>query len=159
MAVRRRIFMGLEEGFCKTADKGGSKIRIGGLGDQCLQEGEGRDFHRGKCPEPFFLLHQEEFQKTVQLGKGDGETPAESLYRRKVQEILCQDTEDEEQAVAGIGDDEIREDGMGMAAGTDEAHDAEAVADRDTTYKVDQGTAVIGMDAAGTPGPTAGTGL
>ena len=46
-----------------------------------------------------------------------------------------------------------------MAAGTDEAHDAEAVADRDTTYKVDQGTAVIGMDAAGTPGPTAGTGL
>ena len=48
---------------------------------------------------------------------------------------------------------------MGMAAGTDEAHDAEAVADRDTTYKVDQGTSVIGMDAAGTPGPTAGTGL
>ena len=46
---------------------------------------------------------------------------------------------------------------MGMAAGTDEAHDAEAVADRDTTYKVDQGTSVIGMDAAGTPGPTAGT--
>ena len=151
--------MGLEEGFCKTADKGGSKIRIGGLGDQCLQEGEGRDFHRGKCPEPFFLLHQEEFQKTVQLGKGDGETPAEFLYRRKVQEILCQDTEDEEQAVARVGDDEIREDGMGMAAGTDEAHDAEAVADRDTTYKVDQGTAVISMDAAGTPGPTAGTGL
>ena len=151
--------MGLEEGFCKTADKGGSKIRIGGLGDQCLQEGEGRDFHRGKCPEPFFLLHQEEFQKTVQLGKGDGETPAESLYRRKVQEILCQDTEDEEQAVAGIGDDEIREDGMGMAAGTDEAHDAEAVADRGTTYEIHQGTAIIGMDAAGTPGPTAGTGL
>ena len=26
-------------------------------------------------------------------------------------------------------------------------------------YKVDQGTSVIGMDAAGTPGPTAGTGL
>lgn len=103
--------MGLEEGFCKTADKGGSKIRIGGLGEQCLQEGEGRDFHRGKCPEPFFLLHQEEFQKTVQLGKGDGETPAEALYSREVQEILCQDTEDEEQAVAGIGDDEIREDG------------------------------------------------
>ena len=45
---------------------------------------------------------------------------------------------------------------MGMAAGTDEAHDAEAVADRDTTYKVDQGTAVISMDAAGTPAPQQG---
>lgn len=107
--------MGLEEGFCKTADKGGSKIRIGGLGEQCLQEGEGRDFHRGKCPEPFFLLHQEEFQKTVQLGKGDGETPAEALYSREVQEILCQDTEDEEQAAAGVGDDEVWEDGMGVS--------------------------------------------
>ncbi len=32
---------------------------------------------------------------------------------------------------------------MGMAAGTDEAHDAEAVADRGTTYEVHQGTAVI----------------
>jgi hypothetical protein len=48
---------------------------------------------------------------------------------------------------------------MGMAAGTDEAHDAEAVADRGTTYEAHQGTAVIGMDAAGTLGPTAGTGL
>ena len=76
-----------------------------------------------------------------------------------MQEILRQDTEDEEQAVARVGDDEVREDGMGMAAGTDEAHDAEAVADRGTTYEIHQGTAIIGMDAAGTPGPTAGTGL
>ena len=159
LAVRRRIFMGLEEGFCKTADKGGSKIRIGGLGEQCLQEGEGRDFHRGKCPEPFFLLHQEEFQKTVQLGKGDGETPAEALYSREVQEILCQDTEDEEQAVAGIGDDEIREDGMGMAAGTDEAKDAEAVSDRGAIYEIHQGTVIIGMDLAAACCPTEGTGL
>lgn len=48
---------------------------------------------------------------------------------------------------------------MGMAAGADEAHDAEAVADRGAAYEVHQGTAIVGMDAAGTPGPTAGTGL
>ncbi len=29
---------------------------------------------------------------------------------------------------------------MGMATGTDEAHDAEAVADRGTAYEVHQGT-------------------
>ncbi len=48
---------------------------------------------------------------------------------------------------------------MGMATGTDEAHDAEAVADWGTAYEVHQGSVVIGMDAAGTLGPTAGTGL
>ena len=47
-------------------------------------------------------------------------------------------------------------DGMGMAAGTDEAHDAEAVADRAATYKVHQGTVIIGMDAAGSPTPQQG---
>ena len=45
----------------------------------------------------------------------------------------------------------------GMAAGTDEAQDAEAVANGSTIYEVDEGTAIIGMDAAGAFGPTAGT--
>ena len=95
----------------------------------------------------------------MQLGKGDGETPAEALYSREVQEILCQDTEDEEQAVAGIGDDEIREDGMGMAAGADEAKDAEAVSDRGAIYEIHQGTVIIGMDLAVACCPAEGTGL
>ena len=48
---------------------------------------------------------------------------------------------------------------MGMAAGTDEARDAEAVADRGAADEVYQGAAIVCMDAAGAPGPTAGTGL
>ncbi|RKI73892.1 hypothetical protein [Faecalibaculum rodentium] len=48
---------------------------------------------------------------------------------------------------------------MGMATGTDEAHDAEAVADWGTAYEVHQGSVVIGMDAAGAPGSATGTGL
>ena len=48
---------------------------------------------------------------------------------------------------------------MGMAAGTDEAHDAEAVADRGATYEVHQGAVIVCMDAAGTLRSTAGTGL
>ncbi len=76
-----------------------------------------------------------------------------------MQEILRQDTQEEEQAVAGVRDDEVREDGMGMATGTDEAHDAEAVADWGTAYEVHQGSVVIGMDAAGAPGSAPGTGL
>ena len=76
-----------------------------------------------------------------------------------MQEILRQDTEDEEQAVAGVGDDEVREDGMGMAAGTDEPHNTETVADRGTVYEVHQGAVIIGMDLAGPLYSTAGAGL
>ena len=38
-------------------------------------------------------------------------------------------------------------------------HDAEAVADWGTAYEVHQGSVVIGMDAAGSPGSATGTGL
>ena len=48
---------------------------------------------------------------------------------------------------------------MGMAAGTDQAQDAEAVADGDAAYEIDQRTVIIGMDPAGTLSPTAGAGL
>ncbi len=65
--------MGLEEGLCKTADKGGDEIQIGCLGEKGFQEGEAGSLHGGKCAEPFLLLLPEELQPRAQLGKGDGE--------------------------------------------------------------------------------------
>ncbi len=62
LAVRRRIFMGLEEGLCKTADKGGGEIRIGRLREQGFQEGKAGSLHGGKGTEPLLLLHPEELQ-------------------------------------------------------------------------------------------------
>ncbi len=62
-------------------------------------------------------------------------------------------------AIAGIRDNEIRQYGMGMVAGTDEAQDAEAVADRRAAHEVHQGTVIVGMDPAGALRPTPGTGL
>ena len=159
LAVKCRVFMGLEEGLCKTADKSGGEIRIGGLYGQVSEEGKAGCLHGGKGTKPLFLLHPEQLQPPVQLGKGDGEAFTEPLHSRQAQEIPRQDTEDEEQAVAGVGDDEVREDSMGMATGTDEAHDAEAVANRRAAYEVYQGAVIVCMDAAGTLRPTAGTGL
>ena len=80
LAVRRRIFMGLEEGLCETADKGGGKIRIGCLREQGLQEGKGGCLHRGKDAEPLFFLRPEKIQPALQLEKGDGETLTEPLH-------------------------------------------------------------------------------
>ena len=73
LAVRCRIFMGLEERLCKTAYKGGGEIRIGRLGEQGFQEGKAGSLHGGKHTEPFRLLSPEELQPPAQLGKGDGE--------------------------------------------------------------------------------------
>ena len=151
LAVMCRVFMGLEEGLPKTADKGGSEIGIAGCREQGLQEGKGS--------KPFLLLHPEKRQETVQLGKGDGEPFTEPLHCREVQEILRQNAEEEEEAIAGVRDDEVREDGMGMAAGTDQAQDAEAVSDGDAAYEIDQRTVVVGMDPAGTLCSTVGAGL
>ena len=151
--------MGLEEGLRKAADKGGGEIRIGGQTHQGLQEREGSCLHGQEYAQPFLLLRPEEGQPPAQLRKADGETPAECLYGRQAQEILRQDTEEEEQAIAGVWDDEVREDGMGMAAGTDEAQDAEAVADRNAAYEIHQGAVIIGMDPALPLCTTAGTGL
>ena len=151
--------MRLEEGLCKTADKGGGENRIGRLGEKGLQEGKAGSLHGGKHTKPLLLVCLEEPQPPAQLGKGDGEAFAELLHSGKAQEILREDAEEEEQAISGVRDDEVREDGMGMAAGTDEAHDAEAVADWGATYEVHQGAAIVGMDTAGAPGSATGTGL
>ena len=76
-----------------------------------------------------------------------------------MQEILSHGTEDEEQAIGGVGNNEVGEDGVGVAAGTDEAQDAEAVADRGAVHEIEEGAVIIGMDTAGAFGPTAGAGL
>ena len=69
----RGYFMGLEERLCKTADKGGGKIRINRLREQGLQEGKAGNLHGGKHAEPIFLLHPKELQPPAQPGKGDAE--------------------------------------------------------------------------------------
>lgn len=112
--------MGLEEGAYKTADKGGGKVGIGWQRKQGLQEGKAGGFHGRKRTKPLIFVRPENLEPPTQLGKGDGEAFAELLHGGKTDEILRQDAEDEEQAIARIRNDEIRKDSMGMAAGADE---------------------------------------
>ena len=68
--------------------------------------------------------------------------------------MLCEDTKDKEKAVAGIGNNGIREDSVGggtAAPGTDEPADKEIVFLRTAINKFDQGTFVIGMNAHTAP--------
>lgn len=159
LAVKGRIFVGLEEGDSETADKTGSKVGITGQPKKTFQEREIRGLHGRKKPHPLFLLPPEEGKPMVELFLVNKEAPAKFFYGRKVQEIFSQDAQDKEKAVGRIRDDEIRKDGMGMAAGTDKTQDAEAVPDRLAANKINQGTVIIGMDGAGSLYPTAGAGL
>lgn len=71
LAVKCRVFMGLEERLCKTADKGGGEIRIGRPGEKGLRGGKAGSIHGGKGIKPFLLLRPEELQPSEQLGKGE----------------------------------------------------------------------------------------
>ncbi len=66
-------------------------------------------------PQPDLLMCQKEGLPLVQHGRCDGETAAD-LFHRAAPEIRGQNSENEKQAVGGVRNDEIRENGMGMAA-------------------------------------------
>lgn len=151
--------MGLEKGFLEAADKGGGKIGIVRPCEQGFKESRTRGFHGGKSAKPFFLLCFENLQPAAQLRKGDREAFAELFDRGKAQEILGEDAQDEEQAIAGVWDDQVREDGMGMTAGTDDTEDTKIMSDNGSGRKVNEGPAVVSMDAAGAFLSAGGTGL
>lgn len=159
LAVRRRIFVGLEEGDSKTPDKSGGKTGIAGQCKKVLQERKAGGFQGRQQAHPLILLPPEQGKPEVKLIPGNEEALTESFHGNRAQEILRQDAEDEEKTVGGIRDDEVREDGMGMTAGTDKAQDAEAVADGFAACEINQGAVIIGMDGAGALHPAAGAGL
>ena len=73
--------------------------------------------------------------------------------------VFSKDKKDEKQTVAGIRDDDIRENGVGMSAAfTEYTRDTETVFLLSAVLEVDDGSAVIIVDVAvsGTPADRAG---
>ena len=158
-AVRRRISVGLEEGDSEAADKTGCKAGIRVHPKKALQEREAGGLHGREKAQPLILVLFEQGKPVAELVLVNTEACADFFHGSKPEEIFRQDTEDKEKAIGGIRDDEIREDSMGMAAGTDKAQDTEAVPDRFSAHEINQGTAIIGMDRAGPLCAAAGAGL
>ena len=159
LAVRCRVFVGLEEGDSKTPDKSGGKTGIARHCKKAFQKRKAGGLQGREQAHPLIFLPPEQDKPAVKLILGNEEALTEPFHGNRAQEILRQDAEDEEKAVGGIRNDEVREDGMGMAAGTDKAQDAEAVADGFAACEINQGTAIIGMDGAGSLHPAAWAGL
>ncbi len=96
----------------------------------------------------------------IKLVPGNAEAFTEGLDGRTVQESFRQDTEDKKEAITGIGDNHIREDGMGVPAAF-----ADQPEDRDFLYnglpmdKIDDAAAIVRMDMAVAGGTANGAGL
>lgn len=94
----------------------------------------------------------------AELVTGDGKTFTDTLHSIKSRKVLRKNTEDKEQSVSGVRDDKIRKDGMCMPTRADKAHDTELMTDSFPVDEVGDGTAIIGMDTAGTLSAAAWTG-
>lgn len=151
--------MGLEEGDSEATDKPGCKSRVRGHPKKGVQEREAGGFQRREQAHPFFFLPVEQGKPAVKQLRGNGETFTEFFHGSRAQEIHSQDMEEEEQAVRGIRDNEVRQDGMGMSAGTNETEDADTVPEWFSTQEINQRTVIIGMDGAGAFDAAARAGL
>ena len=154
------IPVGLEEGIRgfirKTAGEKGI-LRQPGNPKEEIQPGGFRVFQH---PEPFLFVLGKDLVPFIELVPGNAEAFTEGLNGRTAQESFCQDTEDEEKAIARIGDDHIRKDGMGVpAAFTDQPEDRDFLYDGLSMDKIDDAAAIVSMDVAVAGGGADGAGL
>ena len=96
----------------------------------------------------------------VKLVPGNTEAFTEALNGRTMEKSLSQDTQDKEKAIAGIGDNQIREDSMGVpAAITDQPEDSDFLHNGFPMDKVDDAVAIVSMDPAAQGGTADGAGF
>lgn len=96
----------------------------------------------------------------IELAGRNAEAFTQLLAGLEPGKSLCKDAQDKEEAVAGVWDDGIREDGMGMAAAfTDQSEDGDLREYGPALNKVDESSAIVRMDMAVSGRATDGTGL
>jgi hypothetical protein len=159
LAVKRRITVRLEEGKGSKPGKSGRKGRVF-RGNDAFQENSIRRSNRIKCPEPEGFVFPEETKPAVEHGMGDAEPQAELFHGGKAQEVLSNDAEDKKEAVGAVRDDEVREDGMRMAAaGADHPGYGDPVVDGPAGDEIDEIPLIRGMARAGVGSTATGTDL
>ena len=152
--------MGLQEGIGGFGDKtSGKQGELRQLRDH-QKEIQPGSFGVFQYPQPFLFVPGKELSPSVKLVHGDTEAFTEALEGGTMEKSLSQDPEDKEKAIAGIGDDHIREDSMGVpAAFTNQPEDRDLLCDRLPMDKIDDAAAIVSMDMAVAGGTADGAGL
>ena len=99
--------------------------------------------------EPFFFVRFPKGKPFIESLGGNVKAFTDLLNSMNVSKELCKDTEHEEETVAGVRNDKVRKNCMGMlAAVTKDTHDAQIIFYRTTLVKVDHIAAVVVVDMA-----------
>ena len=86
----------------------------------------------------------------IKHGMGDLESAAERLNRRKMKEIFSDNAKNKKEAVRGIGNDNIRQNGMGVVArGTLQTGNMNQIVLTMFTYEINKMTFITGKRKAG----------
>ena len=156
----RGISVGLQEGISGFIRKAAGEKGILRQPDNSQKEIQFGSFGVFQQPKPFLFMLGKELFPFIKLVSGNAEVFTESLNRRTAEESFCQDTEDEEKAIARIGDDHIRKDSMGVpAAFADQPEDRDLLYDGLPMDKINDAAAIVSMDMAVARGTADGAGL
>ena len=99
----------------------------------------------------------EPFKKLI---LGDAKSFADLFNGEKSGKVFSEDTQDKEQAVSGVRNDNVREDGMRMlTAVTENPHHTKVGLFSLTCLEVNDGAAIVVVDVTVTGASTDGTGL
>ena len=156
----RGISVGLQEGISGFIRKVAGEKGILRQPDNPKEEIQPGGFRVFQHPEPFLFVLGKDLFPFIELVPGNAEAFTEGLNGRTVQESFRQDTEDKKEAITGIGDDHIREDGMGVpAAFADQPEDRDFLYNGFPMDKIDDAAAIVRMDMAVAGGTADGAGL
>ena len=141
--------MGLQEGMGSKADEFHGKGRIRILQDKLPEEDCIAVFRSIQHTKPLLPVRFPEIQPFVELFFRNIKTFTELFDGMESGKIFSQNKKDKEQAVAGIRDDDVRKDSMGMLTAVAEyPHDAESIFLFFAVSKVNDGSAVVIVDMA-----------
>ena len=156
----RGISVGLQEGIGGFIRKAVGEKGILRQPDHSQKEIQSGSFGVFQHPKPFLFMLGKDLFPFIELVPGNAEAFTEVLNGRTAQESFRQDTEDKKEAIAGIGDNHIREDGMGVpAAFADQPEDRDFLYDGFPMDKIDDAAAIVRMDMAVAGGTADGAGL
>ena len=150
--------MGLQEGTCGESDEIHGKGRIRVQQDNLPEESSVVSFRSIQHATPLLTVRFPESQPFMELFFRDIKALTELFDGMKPRKVLPQDKEYEEETVAGIGDDDIRKDSMGVFTAVAEyAHDAEILFLLSARQEVNDGSAIIIVDVTVSGTSTDGT--
>ena len=91
-----------------------------------FQKSAGRKGHVTQGTEPVFLMEQELFFKAIDDRRGDEVFFADAAHGQMSVKVVAQDQQDHGKGVRQIGNDEIRQECMGLSTGALHTRDSQA---------------------------------